>query len=442
MRRKAFQCALALSCSLLAVQAKAQTAGRIPVRGGSSSSSLTLTNITYHAGPVLTSPKVVFIFWGPNFNNVASPDFNYAQTLQSFRNQLGTTPEYYVITQYSGIQLTSLGAGTADWFDSSVPPTQVTDALVRSEVNAYLASHPFDTSAIYEVVLPSTSYADDGSGGTSCGGPNLQFCAYHSAYIRGFISVVKYSIQPYPSCFDCQSFGWSAVQNQEHFVLHETREAATDPAGNGWWGSGGNDEADDRCAWSPAPFLGTGGYGYQYEWSNALSACVQSTALPTYEPYNCAWSANIKESSGIAYICPASKVVIGRWHSGDENGNTQYYCCNVRPVAGSATVVPTTCAWSGNIKESSGIAYTCPADKVVAGRWHGGDENGNTQYYCCNLDRGGALLTVDGSTCAWSTDVKESSGITYTCTSSKQMVGRKHSGDENGNTQYYCCNMR
>jgi len=34
-------------------------------------------------------------------------------------------------------------------------------------------------------------------------------------------------------------------------------------------------EADDQCAWSPAPFV-DGGYGYQYEWSNADSGCVKT----------------------------------------------------------------------------------------------------------------------------------------------------------------------
>ena len=38
---------------------------------------------------------------------------------------------------------------------------------------------------------------------------------------------------------------------------------------NGWWDGTTGEEADDKCAWSPSPFIGTGGYAYQYEWSNA-----------------------------------------------------------------------------------------------------------------------------------------------------------------------------
>jgi hypothetical protein len=49
----------------------------------------------------------------------------------------------------------------------------------------------------------------------------------------------------------------------------------TDPDGTTWWDNRGY-EADDKCAWSPTPFIGTGGYSYQYEYSNAAKACVKT----------------------------------------------------------------------------------------------------------------------------------------------------------------------
>jgi hypothetical protein len=235
-----------------------------------------VTNLTYHGGPTIPSARVVLIFWGSSFSNAASPDYTYAHTIISFRNQFGTTPEYNTITQYSAIQLTNLGSGTADWFDTSTPPTNVTDANVQAEVNRYLASHTFDANTIYEVFLPSTSYSSLGTG-TSCGGPSLLYCAYHS-WVGSGATAIKYSAQPYPTCGGCQVSGWTAFQNQEHFVTHETREAVTDPTGAGWYDGSGN-EADDKCNWSPTPFFGTGGYGYQYEWSNAAGACVASTPI-------------------------------------------------------------------------------------------------------------------------------------------------------------------
>jgi hypothetical protein len=239
------------------------------------------TNLIFHGGPVITSAHVVFIFWGPSFNNILTPDYNYARTLQSFRNQFGATPEYNTITQYSGsngtIALTNLAAGTPDWFDDvSTPPANVTDSIAQGEVIAYLSTHAFDANAIYEVVLPNTSYSTF-LGYSSCGGPILQYCSYHNFYLSG-ASAVKYSVEPYPSCSFCQFPGWSPEQNEEVRVTHETREAVTDPQLNTWLDAN-NLEADDKCSSSPTPFIGTGGFSYQYEWSNAVSACVASTPI-------------------------------------------------------------------------------------------------------------------------------------------------------------------
>lgn len=238
------------------------------------------SNLVYHSGgAVIPVAHVVMIFWGPSFTG-AGTDAQYAQTLQNFRNQFGTTPQYNVITQYyqnlgtgnEFIQLTNLAGGTADWFDTSTPPTNVTDADVQAEVLRYLQSNAFDSTAIYEVFIPSTSYSSDGTS-TSCGGPNLAYCAYHGHFSNAGRDI-KYSIEPYPSCSGCHASGFTVVQDQEHFVCHETREAVTDADLNAWFDRRGF-EADDKCAWTPAPFI-VNGYGYQYEWSNAASGCVQS----------------------------------------------------------------------------------------------------------------------------------------------------------------------
>ena len=282
MKIKALKCVLALSCGLLAVAANAADEERMakvpfagardivytPARGAIAPKA---GNVVNHGGGVIVSAKVVFIFWGPSFNNAASPDYAYAHTLQADRNQFGMTPEYRTILEY-GVQPSNLGSGTPDWYDISVPPVKVTDAKVQAKVNAYLASYAFNASTIYEVVIPSTSYADDGAGDTSCGGPNLTFCAYHS-WIGSGPGATKYTIQPYPSCGGCQWTGLTPVQNQEVLFCHQTRETATDPTGATWWDSSG-EEIDDKC--SLPPFIGTGGYYYPYEWSNAKRMCVKT----------------------------------------------------------------------------------------------------------------------------------------------------------------------
>ncbi len=236
-------------------------------------------NLTYHSGgKVIRNAHLVMIFWG-------SFPSGYTTNMQNFRNQFGTTGEYNTITQYTGIDdatgttgainLTNLaGSSSADYFDTSTPPTNVTDAKVIAEVKkAITARGTTDYSAIYEVFIPSTSYSSDGTS-TSCGGPNLAYCAYHWYYTDGAGKHVKYSIQPWAGCSGCQAFHNTSL-DEEHFVCHETREAVTDALGNAWFDGSGN-EADDKCAWSPAPFIGTNGYGYQYEWSNLNSGCIKT----------------------------------------------------------------------------------------------------------------------------------------------------------------------
>ena len=238
-------------------------------------------NLIYHGGPTIASAHVVAIFWGPSFSASGSADNAISSKLGQYIANFGTTGEYNVITQYySGspatyIQKSSLATDNpAVWYDSSTPPTNVTDADVQAEVNKYITSYGFDSAAIYEVFLPASSYSSDGSG-TSCGGPNLQYCAYHGNFASGNRDV-KYASMPYPSCGGCQSAGFSVEQNFEHFISHETREAVTDEDLNAWYDRRGY-EADDKCAWSPAPFIDSAtGYAYQYEWSNANSGCVQT----------------------------------------------------------------------------------------------------------------------------------------------------------------------
>src|SRR5437868_919296 len=106
-----------------------------------------------------------------------------------------------------------------DWFDTSnaLPSTgNVTDATVQAEVKRYVAAHGTNYSTVYEVFLPKyvpgttkLVYSSDGSS-TSCGGPGLAYCAYHSSYWNGS-NYVKYSIEPYPSCSGCQVSGWTVV---------------------------------------------------------------------------------------------------------------------------------------------------------------------------------------------------------------------------------------
>ena len=235
---------------------------------GFASRARTGSNLTNHGGPVLVAPKVVCIFWGFGTGD------SYPVAMQRFRTS-GLYNYSRMLGQYRSAgasAATDFGGSANDKFDASTPPVAVSDAAVQAEVRKYFGGAE-DANTIYEVFIPSGSYSSDG-GGTSCGGPALQYCAYHGNFSDGSRDV-KYSIEQYPGCSGCQSSGFNTNQNANHFMVHETREVTSDPDLNAWYDRSGN-EADDKCAWSPTPFVDHAtGFGYQYEWSNSAGGCVK-----------------------------------------------------------------------------------------------------------------------------------------------------------------------
>lgn len=85
------------------------------------------------------------------------------------------------------------------------------------------------------------------------------------------------------------------------------------------------------------------------------------------------------------FLCPTNTVMTGRYHKGDENGQTQYEYATLKAVDVNGNIVAGTITvedvkWDSSIKESSGGGYDAPANRVIVGRKHDGDENGQTQY--------------------------------------------------------------
>ena len=109
----------------------------------------------------------------------------------------------------------------------STPSTRRTrrsrDTDIRNEVKNYIntrAGGSINTSTVYEVFLPNGFYSTSG-GSNSCGGPNLQYCAYHWHFTFNGKDV-KYGSMPYPSCGGCQWTGWT--DGAELRALHLPRD--------------------------------------------------------------------------------------------------------------------------------------------------------------------------------------------------------------------------
>jgi hypothetical protein len=149
---------------------------------------------------------------------------------------------------------------------------------------------------------------------------------------------------------------------------------------------------------------------------------------------------SVKESNS-TFECPPNMVMIGRKHSGDENGTTTYRSAPlvVDPNTGVSLVVTIgdTSEWKKAGKQSS-LNFQAPAGYVITGRKHDGDENGETYFKISRVYVGQTYSrTVNEVT---SGSIKESSGTWYHTPAIGSMkgviTGMTHSGDENGNSTY------
>ncbi|MGW4642266.1 hypothetical protein ACWEN6_27385 [Sphaerisporangium sp. NPDC004334] len=128
--------------------------------------------------------------------------------------------------------------------------------------------------------------------------------------------------------------------------------------------------------------------------------------------------------------CPTNQVLTGRSHVGDENRPTTYYCGFI--FINDEQVQVHLGDWTpGQTESRSG--YIAPTDQALVGRWHTGDENGKTSYRTAALYWQGRQVRLTSPT--WTGEYKESNHITE-AGYNQVMTGRTHSGDENGKTRY------
>ena len=156
---------------------------------------------------------------------------------------------------------------------------------------------------------------------------------------------------------------------------------------------------------------------------------------------------NVKESKANWVVADDNRFMTGRHHAGDENGNTYYYFSEARCIfkpgdhAPSGTmIIPGEKHASPSMKESVS-SFLCPSNTVMTGRLHCGDENGETIYEYAELkavDEKGNLvdgvITVEFA--GWVDVYGENIGREYDAPLGYVIIGRKHTGDEEGNTSY------
>jgi PKD repeat protein len=233
--------------------------------------------LTYGGGPVMLSSKLYLIFWGPANSFAASyssPIIQYAKDLAT--DHLKTTNEfsvgrlYYQGSSPKKFITTNVTYGGAIFDTTPYPAIDtsggctaaeapcVTDAQLQNELLNDINNEgwPVDPAGApvqqYLVYTPNGVNSCDGPGSCTFS-PNNGYCAYHSQ-ITGLTpgnAVATYSNLPYESGCDSGQAPAGVDGNADtdgtlDSEIHELIESATDPAGNAWLDSGGN-EIGDKC---------------------------------------------------------------------------------------------------------------------------------------------------------------------------------------------------
>ena len=169
----------------------------------------------------------------------------------------------------------------------------VTDSQIQNEIEHVLAVTgwiPSPTTLFLLFTPRSVGSCTDTSSGICA---YTYYCAYHSDYADNQGDVL-YANQPYTetaqlglagACDSGQHPNGDWADATLNVASHEHNEAVTDPDGNAWYDSAGN-ENGDKCAWNFGTSLGSTGFGQynqvigtgkyylQQEWSNASSSCA------------------------------------------------------------------------------------------------------------------------------------------------------------------------
>jgi|SRR5579862_9653923 len=217
-------------------------------------------DMTYHGGPILPSATVKAIWWGSSWPSYSGDEITGMDT---WYKGVGGTSYAATVDEYtdnSGQQVGSSVTYQGHVVDGSAVPKHISTSAVLAEVCKEV---PSPTANTYYPV-----YVDQPRGGAN-------YCAYHSWASCGGTPIefgFFFKLDGDAGC-DPQSTvagesqGLAAVANVSGHELSETR---SDPNGNAWYDSSG-EENGDKCAWTfggPYVLFGSKEWKIQGNWSN------------------------------------------------------------------------------------------------------------------------------------------------------------------------------
>jgi PKD domain-containing protein len=269
-----------------------------------------VANLPYGGGPVLHSNRTHVIFWQPAGSGLTfEPGYeslietflrNVAADSRSGGSVYGLTGQYTdaqgpaaYVSSYGGAVVARDPLPPNGCTEPSTGPgwsVCLTDEQLQREIEHVMRTDDLPTGPtdVYFLVTPNGLGDCEDSSSTACalGGDATGYCAYHSQTDDGLVlyAVIPYNAVP-PHCDSGNPRpNRSTADPALSTISHEHSEMVTDPVGNAWVDSSGN-EVGDLCLTSFGPNLGGSGatawnevihgghYYLQEEWSNADRGC-------------------------------------------------------------------------------------------------------------------------------------------------------------------------
>ena len=237
-------------------------------------------NLVDHGGRVVANSRTVAIYWGTWSDQSAFTDLKNG--MDALLNGFVGSSYLNTATQYMrGAKATTSYGGAL--FDPSAPPSHgpststIVDEVAKVLTDNHIAADPDTVYLVYTSNLPKVNY-----------------CAWHSfGAVNGVRTQVAYLPFTATSCYvtgDTYSHNnWLySTKALADSTAHEFMEAITDPLTSSStyaWIDGQGAEIGDKCNYT---YLGTvtltrttavhsNTWQIQAEWSNAISACAQTT---------------------------------------------------------------------------------------------------------------------------------------------------------------------
>lgn len=285
---------------------------------------ISVENVTYHGGQVVHANTAYAIFWAPpGYSFPATYQQQIANYLTNVQAASGRADNVYAVaTQYTDQAGSAAGGSTfggaftdtdplpaSGCADTVTPRACLTDDQLIAELNAFTAAHnlPLGDQSLYLLFTPQGIGSCYDYTSSQCA--YSYYCAYHSAYLNQSVDVL-YANLPYSTglCQSEQQPGGTSADSTIDSLSHEHIEALTDPFGDGWTDSAGNEVAD-KCDTSYGQILGATTFGQydqvlngadyylQQEWSNASGSCASSYSTAPSVP-----SASVKLATAFPVI--------------------------------------------------------------------------------------------------------------------------------------------